>query len=454
MGSLFNEFLILIILAFFNFGHTKSRSEPSCPDGTTPSPFDPNTCYKVINNASDYYTASDACTSAGGQLTSIHSSFENQFILGMSSGSGADSVWLGGANANVNATYMWDDNSPFDYVDWAPGQPPATPGNCITLHLQEGGYWYAEKCNIQKPFICKVSPSKPGSVSCPNGWSYSANTKNCYFMFKGYANMTCDYAHQLCSNKNSTLASIHSFRENAFIQGLASSPNTNTKTVIGLISDVAAWRWQDNTIFNYTHWNDATASQPNSKSCISMGGFQQYGNWFSVQQYPTPTYTTQAVCKLSGYGSFKKLERDSICPAGTIQGTSNPNACYKVYSGALNWYSAEKACQKEKGHLISIHNSLENWFFIGIIDNNVPNTVDFWTGGTNDNPNGLIIPLLILLIGLQRIPKMPQSCVLLKEFVVDFGTLQLVIKKNLLFVLFLKVLLREIVVLLISATSI
>uniref|UniRef100_A0A914PLB3 C-type lectin domain-containing protein n=1 Tax=Panagrolaimus davidi TaxID=227884 RepID=A0A914PLB3_9BILA len=67
-----------------------------------------------------YSDAEDYCEQAGGYLTSMHDGFEKDFFEGLASPFGVDSFWIGGSD-KFNATWQWEDNSPFDFNDWAPG---------------------------------------------------------------------------------------------------------------------------------------------------------------------------------------------------------------------------------------------------------------------------------------------------------------------------------------------
>uniref|UniRef100_A0A914PV85 C-type lectin domain-containing protein n=1 Tax=Panagrolaimus davidi TaxID=227884 RepID=A0A914PV85_9BILA len=96
-------------------------------------------------------------------------------------------------------------------------------------------------------------------------------------------------------------------------------------------------------------------------------------------------YASQVVCKLGGYENSLIRESDTACPNGTFANSNDPNICYKIYSDPLNWYAAEQSCTKGNGHLVSVHNSDENAFFLSAIYFHVPNAVDFWTGGFVNN---------------------------------------------------------------------
>ena len=98
--------------------------DSNCPEGTIQGTVDPNKCYKINAQATDWYSANASCSKLNGVLTSVHSAFENAILLGFieSGAPNADDFWIGGANNNIDHTWSWQDGTPFDYSDWAPGK--------------------------------------------------------------------------------------------------------------------------------------------------------------------------------------------------------------------------------------------------------------------------------------------------------------------------------------------
>uniref|UniRef100_A0A914QVQ3 C-type lectin domain-containing protein n=1 Tax=Panagrolaimus davidi TaxID=227884 RepID=A0A914QVQ3_9BILA len=319
---------VIFLAALFYYGFA---TDATCPPGAVLSPFDPNVCYLFSANATDYFGAADFCENIGGHLSSVHGAFENNYFRGAASSSDVDSFWIGGSDVNLNGTWNWEDRSPFDWTDWAPGQPNRTAGLCLYVS-NHNGYWYGDGCTLAKPFMCKVNPSKQGLASCPNG--------------------------------------------------MISTYPGNNGSVIGLIADKNEWRWQDNTMLNYTRWNSASDSQILNDSCLLLYGIKGSVNWFSYQSQ-SPSSVTEVVCELNGYENSRKAVRDSACPKGTFESPDN-TICYKVYSDASNWFAAEQTCLKENGHLVSVHNSDVNSFLLGVLPFKVPGAVDFWIGGSSD----------------------------------------------------------------------
>lgn len=65
---------------------------------------------------------------------------------------------------------------------------------------------------------------------------------------------------------------------------------------------------------------------------------------------------------------------------GWFQRESNTDFCYKFDATTLTWFDAEKACAKEQGHLVSIHDKAENDYVFAKMDQMYVQSV--WIGTT------------------------------------------------------------------------
>ncbi|CAJ0563912.1 unnamed protein product, partial [Mesorhabditis spiculigera] len=93
-------------------------------------------CYKLIGdfNGFTWETARNDCMSLGSDLASIHSAEEHRVVVGLADTYVqlmADGVmftkaatWIGGRRTGPNRTdFAWSNGSPFDFTNWAGGQP-------------------------------------------------------------------------------------------------------------------------------------------------------------------------------------------------------------------------------------------------------------------------------------------------------------------------------------------
>uniref|UniRef100_A0A914W1W5 Fibrinogen C-terminal domain-containing protein n=1 Tax=Plectus sambesii TaxID=2011161 RepID=A0A914W1W5_9BILA len=157
-------------------------------------------------------TWSDAeafCTFTGpnAHLTSITSAFENGNVNAVVTGTWSDwgcgQFWIGG-NANAqNGNFAWaDDISPWQYTNWAPGQPDFTQ-HCVSSMARVTGQWKTESCGVENCFICEMylgiitpTPAPTNMTDCKDWLVYGgAHSDGIYPINpdgKGSFNVFCD----------------------------------------------------------------------------------------------------------------------------------------------------------------------------------------------------------------------------------------------------------------------
>ncbi|XP_051782408.1 ladderlectin-like [Erpetoichthys calabaricus] len=120
------------------------------------------TCYTYFDQQLRYDDAKDVCRRAGGNLASVHSAEENQFILSLTGG--YDGVfpyaWLGGLVDGDEGKWCWMDGSEFDFQNWAVDQPSQcseTYNNLVINYRdkQTPGQWTCLYEDFKLPFVCK-----------------------------------------------------------------------------------------------------------------------------------------------------------------------------------------------------------------------------------------------------------------------------------------------------------
>ncbi|KAG7168501.1 macrophage mannose receptor 1-like 1 [Homarus americanus] len=92
-------------------------------------------------------------------------------------------LWVGG-RANVDSGYDWVDGSPFDFDNWAKGEPNnfMDQEDCIALYTHQQGYWNDQNCANKEGRVCKrlhgktlppVHTTKVPDGHCPQGWFHT-----------------------------------------------------------------------------------------------------------------------------------------------------------------------------------------------------------------------------------------------------------------------------------------
>ncbi|XP_071507011.1 macrophage mannose receptor 1-like [Diadema antillarum] len=132
----------------------------SCPDGW--SSYGMN-CYLFSEDIAErvsWPTAEYTCKQAGGNLASIHTKQENEWIRSHIKQEISD-VWIG-FEATPSSSFAWTDNTPVDYTNWNPGEPNSNflgDEDCAEMYL-ETGRWNDLDCLSIQGYVCKT-PKTP-----------------------------------------------------------------------------------------------------------------------------------------------------------------------------------------------------------------------------------------------------------------------------------------------------
>src|SRR5690554_3861010 len=121
--------------------------------------------------------AQDYAESLGANLVSIQSQAENDCLLaGLNTLGQTGTIWIGLNDEDVEGTFVWYDQSPVTYTNWAPGEPNNSGGNedCVQIYPtgSSPGMWNDLNCgaNNSKSIIevnlCPVVDAGPNITIC------------------------------------------------------------------------------------------------------------------------------------------------------------------------------------------------------------------------------------------------------------------------------------------------
>uniref|UniRef100_A0AC34GRD1 C-type lectin domain-containing protein n=1 Tax=Panagrolaimus sp. ES5 TaxID=591445 RepID=A0AC34GRD1_9BILA len=221
--------------------------------------------------------ADKQCRTMGGNLVSIHDTFENVDINGQAYTIFTESTdidfWIGANDFQSTDKWSWCDNTNFDFSSWDKGQPQNSSGPLCVSSMMNGAKWSAKDCFIAKPYVCEVK-----AAVCSEGWKYFKSTDFCYKLIQHAANWS--HAEKLCVNENAHLASLHSYDEALFVTYLASNISSNKdntcvdydQTWIGLSTpdNNTSWEWTDGTPFDYKNWGMNEPDASGIQNCVVM----------------------------------------------------------------------------------------------------------------------------------------------------------------------------------------
>ena len=76
-------------------------------------------CYKLVMNYTDIAECRKNCMKDGGDLASVHSKEENNFIVSLLEDS---PTWISGSITQEDGDFIWLDGSTWDWTYWDQGE--------------------------------------------------------------------------------------------------------------------------------------------------------------------------------------------------------------------------------------------------------------------------------------------------------------------------------------------
>ncbi|XP_028447517.1 galactose-specific lectin nattectin-like [Perca flavescens] len=139
------------LLAPSCYGQTSGSGH--CPPGWTPFG---SRCFSFYFHAKRWIDAEHFCKSTGGNLASVYSAEEYDFLktyINQVTGENRR-TWIGGFDSVKEGLWMWSDGSIFDYKSWGRGQPDNIDGveHCLEMNYQDN--WNDDSCANVYPFVC------------------------------------------------------------------------------------------------------------------------------------------------------------------------------------------------------------------------------------------------------------------------------------------------------------
>jgi hypothetical protein len=118
--------------------------------------------YKMFHEPKSHRDAELHCASFGPNvhLASVHTTAENEFLLALSPDV-YERRWLGGMGSSAS-NFAWNDNSCFEYSNWAPTEPQliANVTRCLQLGypaVAANSFWASVNCETPLAYICEAA---------------------------------------------------------------------------------------------------------------------------------------------------------------------------------------------------------------------------------------------------------------------------------------------------------
>ncbi|XP_013399078.2 macrophage mannose receptor 1-like [Lingula anatina] len=372
----------------------------TCPDGDW-YPHGSH-CYHLStkNHYNDWYSAIMQCYLRGATLVSVTSQHEADFLVKLFQQSLVDNrpFWTG-LYRKPNGTFNWYDGTPFNFANWATGQPGSDRGkDCIDMHPGTGK-WQLSTCTYPLSHVCKtrkILPTTTPAPACRSGW-YLYNGL-CYkpFFKTSKDQKTWQSARSFCRSQGGDLASFHSSEESAWFGTIVGKAglysygiDSNEPLWIGLYdTDVnktyVSHVWSDGTPFDFSNWDIDQPDNHNGKErCVGM--YANTGKWRDDNCAGARSWICRASLDATPLPS-------TTTPSGTDDDTcgdswhSYGDHCYYISEGwgsthRKSWFSARQWCMENAGDLLSIHTPGEADFVTTLVSKT--DNIKSWIGANN-----------------------------------------------------------------------
>merc|ERR1712039_318540 len=126
-----------------------------CPSGWS---YYDERCFNFYASKENWGNAELRCQNLGGNLASVHSEAEYQFVRGViKDRTHRDTkAWLGGSDASVEKIWLWSDGLPMKYTAWDRGQPDNSRRNqhCMVMNFSRRHRWDDQACSVRDGYVC------------------------------------------------------------------------------------------------------------------------------------------------------------------------------------------------------------------------------------------------------------------------------------------------------------
>uniref|UniRef100_A0A8D0H0A0 Mannose receptor C-type 2 n=1 Tax=Sphenodon punctatus TaxID=8508 RepID=A0A8D0H0A0_SPHPU len=341
-------------------------------------PFQSN-CYRLIGEKKSWQDAKKTCLRGGGDLVSIHTLSELEFITKQIKQE-VEELWIGLNDVKLQMNFEWSDGTPVRFTYWHPFEPNNfrdSLEDCVTIWGPEGR-WNDSPCNQTLPSICK----KPGRVSqgreeedhgCRKGWKW--HSPSCYWL--GEDRVTYSDARKTCMDNGATLVTITNRFEQAYVSSLIHSwEDEYFWTALQDINQTGSFRWLSGDEVMYTHWN---RDQPgyNRGGCVALATGSAMGLW---EVKNCTTFKAKYICRQNlGNpmnpelpGPYPTPSLTVSCPLGW---STDPKLrhCYKVFNyeklqEKKSWILAQLFCRDLGAQLLSLGSYEEERFVVNLLN--------------------------------------------------------------------------------------
>ena len=215
------------------------------------------------------------CLRRGGVLTSILSQEENDLLQRVIDGE----FFIGLHDTEKENTWKWYDNEPFEYSNWAVGEPNdwGNGEDCVTLRLN--GEWNDLHCNQERYYLCKytsVEAAATGRDLCDDCIVDGDRKYTVWNTSKSRSDASAQ-----CADFNGKLVSINSQEEYDIVSGLIMSSDQLFWIGLSDLDVEGKFATDDGSEVNFTKWSWGEPNDwDNNEDCVAI---RQKEDWNDIR---------------------------------------------------------------------------------------------------------------------------------------------------------------------------
>ncbi|KAM5280110.1 lymphocyte antigen 75 [Ctenodactylus gundi] len=364
--------------------HVWKYSDTHCDIGWLPNN---GFCYLLVNESGSWDEAHKECEGFGGDLISIHSLADVEFVVTkLHNQNVKEEIWTGLKNINIPTLFQWSDGTEVTLTYWDENEPKVpynkTP-NCVS-YLGKLGQWKVQSCEKKLKYVCKkrgeIVNDTESQKMCPPDEGWKRHGETCYKIYKD----------SVTFGRNCNLTITSRFEQEFLNDMMKKYDKSLTKyfwTGLRDIDSRGEYSWANvggvKWALTFSNWNFLEPASPGG--CVAMSTGKSLGKW---EVKDCKNFRALSICKkISGPQKPEEVapKPDDTCPDGWHTFPSSLS-CYKVFHiervvRKRNWEEAERFCQalgahlpsfshideiKEFLHLLREQFSVQRWLWIGL----------------------------------------------------------------------------------------
>ncbi|XP_011362718.1 macrophage mannose receptor 1 [Pteropus vampyrus] len=216
-------------------------------------------CYKIHREKKIQRDALMACRKEGGDLASIHTIEEFDFIISQLGYEPNDELWIGLNDIKIQMYFEWSDGTPVTFTKWLRGEPSHENNRQEDCTVMKGkdGYWADRACEHPLNYICKMKSQAQGSeiVEVESG----------------------------CQKTSSGVLSRY---EQAFLTSwVGLRPERYFWTGLSDVQNRGTFQWTIEEEVQFTHWNSGMPALDKENRSLFTKGKHEKKTWFESRDF-------------------------------------------------------------------------------------------------------------------------------------------------------------------------